>query len=291
MATRPPTVRRRRLGVQLRKIREDRGLTLDEAAALVMMSKSALSRMENAQVVARAHEVDYILMAYGIEQDDDRRSALVGLAKAGRSRDWMKRHATMDLEPIVKDFVRLEQDSRAIRSYEPHLIPGLLQTPDYARAAMESVPRRPGTNVDESLAFRMARKDALTRSDPVQLDVVIGEAAIRQTLGGRAILRAQLLHVLECLAKPNVNLQVLPLCAVKNPGLDGGFTMLDVETGDFTAVVIDSLTRSICVEDEDEVEPYALAFQGLQALALSPSESHRLIERAAEEIHAPPEEA
>ena len=229
MANRPPTVRRRRLGVQLCKIREDRGLTLDEAAALVMMSKSALSRMENAQVVARAHEVDYILMAYGIEQGDDRRSALVGLAKTGRSRDWMKRHATMDLEPIVKDFVRL--------------------------------------------------------------DVVIGETAIRQTLGGPAVLHAQLLHVLECVTRPNVNLQVLPLCAVKNPGLDGGFTMLDVETGNFTAVVIDSLTRSICVEDEEEVEPYALAFQDLQALALSLSESHLLIERAAEEIHAPPEEA
>ncbi|TDB94039.1 XRE family transcriptional regulator [Actinomadura sp. 7K534] len=145
MPKRPPTVRRRRLGAQLRKIREERGLTLDEAAALLSMSKSAISRMENAQVVARTHEVNYIAMMYGLPEGDDLRSALVGLATGGRSRDWIRHHKELNRAANYGEYVLLEQDASELFSYEGDLIPGLLQTPGYRGhrwALAESLPRR-----------------------------------------------------------------------------------------------------------------------------------------------------
>lgn len=287
MAKRPPTVRMRRLGAQLRKLREERGLTLDEAADVLKISKSALSRMENAQVITRAHEVDYILMKFGIE-DEGLRSALIGLASAGRSRAWVKRHAAVLPDSPAMDLMRLEQDSRAIRTYQQLLIPGLLQTADYARAVMESVPQPPGADIERALAFRMARKDALTRTGPVKLDVVMEEAALQQGLGGAEIMRAQLRHMVDLMARPNINVQVLPSRVVKNPGVDGAFTMLDVELGDFTVVLIESLASTTCIEEERDVGRYGLVFRELQALASPPSESRRLIERAAEEIPCSP---
>jgi transcriptional regulator with XRE-family HTH domain len=202
MATRPPTVRRRRLGVQLRKIREDRGLTLDEAAAFLKISKSALSRMENAQIVARAHEINYILMM---------------------------RHKQLGVGANYGEYVHLEQDSSQLFAYHVDLIHGLLQTPEYARAVMSSVPSNAGRDIDRAVAYRMARKDALTRADPLELSVVIGEAAVCQLTGGREVMVAQLRHLLEQAEHPNVNIQILPFAATRNPGVDGSFAILHVE--------------------------------------------------------------
>ncbi|MFD0683852.1 helix-turn-helix domain-containing protein [Actinomadura fibrosa] len=284
MAKRPPTVRIKRLGVQLRKLREERDLTLDQAAALLMISKSALNRMENAQVITRAHEVTYILMMYGVSESDDLWTSMIGLASAGRSRDWVKRHAAVGAASRANEFIRLEQDSRAVRAYEPLLVPGLLQTADYTRAVMQSVSPLPGVDIDQAVEYRMARKDALTRQNPLKLDVVLGDTALRQRLGGRAVMRAQLMHVVDAMDCDNINVQVFPTGTVKHPGLDGAFTMLDVEMGDFTVVLIDSRTRSICIEDEEEVEPYRQTFRDLQELAYPPTESRQIIKRAAEEF-------
>src|SRR4051812_16584959 len=138
MPKNPPTVRMRRLGAQLRKIREDRGLTLDEAANLLKLSKSALNRMENAQVVVRPHETEYLLLQYEVT-DENLRSSLRGLASAGRSKEWVKRYGALSPGSRVEDLVLLEQDSSAIRASHPFGIPGLLQTVDYARAVKSSI--------------------------------------------------------------------------------------------------------------------------------------------------------
>ncbi|MCP9952104.1 Scr1 family TA system antitoxin-like transcriptional regulator [Actinomadura madurae] len=287
MAKQTPSVRMRRLGAQLRKLREERGLNLDQASNFLKISKSALNRMENAQVTTRAHEVNYILMMYGIEEDDGLRAAMIGLATAGRSREWIKRHAdVLPSGPLARDFTRLEQDSRAIQTYQANLIPGLLQTKGYARAVMDSVPRPPGSDLRRALAFRMARQEVLTRPAPAMLDVVLGEAAIRQCLEGPDIMAEQLCYVAETMTRSNITVRVLPFSVQRNPGVDGAFTMLDVETGDFTVVVIDSLTSSICVEDDRDVRRYGKVFRELQTVACSPSESRRIIEHAAEETHA-----
>ncbi|WP_243723132.1 helix-turn-helix transcriptional regulator [Actinomadura sp. 7K507] len=280
MSKRPPTVRRRRLGVQLRKIREERGLTLDEAAALVMMSKSALSRMENAQVVARAHEIDYILMAYGVEEGDDLRSALVGLATGGRSRDWIRRHKQLNRAANYGEYVLLEQDASEFFAYEGDLIPGLLQTPGYARAVLDSVPTNAGRDIDQAVDFRMARQDALTRPNPILIKAVIGEAALCQRVGGRPVMIQQLQHLLELLKRPNVGLQVLPFTSERKPALDGSFGILHVEAGNFPIVVIDGLLRSLFLEEEEEVAAYRDIQAKLCMVALSEAETRERIERA-----------
>jgi transcriptional regulator with XRE-family HTH domain len=287
MAKNPPTVRMRRLGAELRKIREELGLTLDDAAELLSISKSALNRMENAQVITRPHEVKYFIMMYRVT-DRARRDSLIGLASAGRSRDWIKRHGALSPDSPVKDLVQLEQDSSAIRIFQPFGIPGLLQTPDYARAVIGSRPPKPTRDLNRAVDFRMARKEVLSRS--VRLDAVIGEAAIRQRMGSSDILHDQLRHMLEVSHSANVTVRVLPYEVTRHPGFDGPFTMLDVEAGNFTVVVIDSLVRSIYLEDDEDVKPYNLVFGELCAVALSEADSLELIERVLDGLKAGPGE-
>ncbi len=289
MAKNPPTVRMRRLGVELRKLREERDLTLDQAAELLSLSKSALNRMENAQVITRAHEVKYIIMMYEVT-DKARRDALLGLASSGRSKDWVKRYGALSPDSTVADLVLLEQDSSAIRACHPFGIPGLLQTADYARAVKGSIRLDPARDLDQAVAFRMARKEVLSRPVPVRFDAVIGEAALRQRMGGVGTLRDQLRYLLEASRPENVTVRVLPYEAARHPGFDGPFTMLDVEAGHFTVVVIDGLARSVYLEDNADVERYRVAFAELCALALSAADSRRLIERVLGELEAVPEE-
>ncbi|WP_433465600.1 helix-turn-helix domain-containing protein [Spirillospora sp. CA-128828] len=270
--------------MQLRKIREERGLTLEEAAALVMMSKSALSRMENAQVVARAHEVDYILMSYGYEEGDDLRSALVGLATGGRSRDWIRRHKQLEIGANYSEYVLLEQDGSELFTYHGDLIHGLLQTPEYARAVMTSVPSNAGRDINHAVAYRMARQDAINGPCPLTLKAVIGEAAVCQQMGGREIMSAQLTHLLEQMERPNIELQILPFTATRNPGVDGSFGILDVEPGDFAIVIIDGLRRSIFLEEDEEVAPYRDIQAELCRIALSQDETRERIEQAIRDL-------
>jgi transcriptional regulator with XRE-family HTH domain len=267
----PPTVRMRRLGAQLRRLREERGLTLDAAAELVNLSKSALHRMESAQVIVRPHEVHYLLIRYEIT-DEELHASLMGLAAAGRSRDWIRRHGSLTTDPVVADYIQLEQDSSAIRICQPIAIPGILQTPGYARAVMDSA------------SFRMARKEVLSRPDPIRLDAVVGEAALRQRMGGADVMRGQLRHLMEASTPANVTVRAVPFAAASNPGLDGPFTLLDVETGNFTMVVIDGLARSVYLEDDAAVDRYNVVFEKLCATALSEAESRTLITQVLDEL-------
>jgi hypothetical protein len=126
-------------------------MTLDDAAGLLKMSKSALNRMERAQVVIRPYEVQYLIMMYEVT-DPDEREALLGLASGGRSRGWVKRYGDLSPGALVDDLVRLEQDSSAIRVFHPFGIHGLLQTPEYARAVKSSILLDPGQDVDKAVA-------------------------------------------------------------------------------------------------------------------------------------------
>ncbi|SFQ26812.1 Helix-turn-helix domain-containing protein [Actinomadura madurae] len=270
--------------MQLRKIREQRGLTLEEAASRVMMSKSALSRIENAQVVARPHEVNYILMSYGYEEGDDLRSALVGLAPGGRSRDWIRRHKLPGKGPNYGEYVLLEQDSSELFAYHADLVPGLLQTPEYAHAVMSSVPSSGLSNIEEGVAYRMARKEALTRSDPLSIRAVVGEAAVCQWMGGREVMIAQLRYLLELIERPNIELRILPFTATKHPGVDGSFAILHVEAGDFPVVVVDALRRRIFIDDDEGVAAYRRVQDELCCLSLGKAETGERLERALRDL-------
>jgi hypothetical protein len=240
--------------------------------------------MENAQVVARTHEVNYIAMMYGLPEGDDLRSALVGLATGGRSRDWIRRHKLPGKGPNYGEYVLLEQDSSELFTYHADLIPGLLQTPEYARAVMMSVPGSGLSDIDEGVAFRMARKEALTRPDPLLIKAVIGEAAIRQWMGGREVMTAQLRYLRELIEWPNIQVQVLPFTATKNPGVDGSFTVLHVEAGDFPIVIVDGLQRRIFIDEDEGVAVYRDVQTELCRVALGEADTREKIEQAIRDL-------
>ncbi|MFI0448314.1 helix-turn-helix domain-containing protein [Actinomadura sp. 6N118] len=282
MAKRPPTFRMRRLGAQLRKLREEHGLGLDEAADLLLMSKSALHRIENAQVTIRPREVNYILMTYG-DVEADLQESLLGLAAAGRSKDWVKRYGDLAQAPVVGDYVRLEQDASALLAYQPNVIHGLFQTPDYARAIMSSLKRLyPDRDVDRSVAFRMARREVLEGANPARMEAVIGESAIRHQIGGPAVMHEQLHHLLDVSRRGNIVLRILPFEIANHPGADGAFSLLEVEAGSFTVCAVHSLTQVVFVDDESEVASYSVAFEELREASLSVEETR---ERIAQVLH------
>jgi transcriptional regulator with XRE-family HTH domain len=266
----------RRLGDQLRKLREEAGLTLDGAAALVQHSKSTLSRIETAQVVARSHDVEYILWKYGVT-DERLRDSLIGLAQGGRKRGWWQSYS--GLTALNADSISLEQDSARIRGFHPIVVPGLLQTPGYARALMRGVPPLPGTDIERGVALRTARQEILTKRDPADLDVVLDESVILRRLGGGEVLREQLRHVQEMAQRENVTVRVLPLDAEAHAAPMGAFEAMDVIGGNFTVVFLESLGRASFVEDDAEVARCIVTFDSLCSLALPASESLGLIEQ------------
>jgi hypothetical protein len=142
------------------------------------------------------------------------------------------------------------------------------RTPEYARVVIQSPRLHPDRNVDRSVDFRMARQEALSRSNPATLEVVIGEPALRQRLGGAPVLQDQLRHLLDSSRRTKITVRILPYSATRNPGIDGPFTIMHVETGNFAVVVIESLARSIFLEDDTEVTRYEMVFENLCAVAL-----------------------
>ncbi|MCP2340743.1 helix-turn-helix domain-containing protein [Actinomadura rupiterrae] len=284
MAQRPPTLRRRRLGAQLRRLREERGLTQDEACLLLNLSKSTLHRMENARVVVRRHEVDYILTKYEVTSPAVRES-LMGLASPGPSREWVRRNRLVFPTKKITEYHELEIDSSRVRSYYPELIPGLVQTPGYARAVMGSFKYTP-EELDRHVEFRMARKEVFDREPPLRYEAVIGEATLRMNTGGPFVMAEQMGYLLKVSYEDDIQLRVLPFSATTVPGIDGSFSILDVETGNFTVVALAALTRAQFLQEDDEVARYLDVYEDLCSLALSVEDSRLEFERAARAFRA-----
>jgi Domain of unknown function (DUF5753) len=173
------------------------------------------------------------------------------------------------------DYASVEADSAMIRGFELYLVPGLLQTEEYARAVMDIGLPSETRDDKELVAFRMARQQILTRPDPPRLLAVIGEAALRQRVGGRAVMRAQLDRLIEAAGLDHVALRVLPFSAGARPGLDGRFNIFDLRApGRLTVVVVEDLTRMSFRERDEEAAVFAQVFHRLRTAA--PDESHSL---------------
>src|SRR6185437_5766116 len=190
-----PTVRRRRLALELRRLREAARLTCEEVAEHLECSASKISRVETGRVSVSPRDVRDMLELYGVTGKE--RDSLVQLARDSRQKGWW--HAYSDPHnPQIGTYVGLESAASEIRVYEVSLIPSLLQTEDYARAIITSgMMNGAGDNTERSVALRMARQPALTRAEPPLLWTVLDEAALRRRVGGAELMRAQLEHVLE----------------------------------------------------------------------------------------------
>lgn len=263
-----PTVRRRRLGVALRNLRENADLKLEHVADRAGITVSKLSRVELARVAAKPVDVEKLLDVYQVAHGDQR-ELLVTLAREGGRRGWWQTYQDI-LSPVYADLISLEAEASTVRTFEPLLLPGLFQTSSYARAVISAITMVPATdNVNALVEVRMARQSVLTRPDPLHVWAIIHEAALKPVIMGTTIMRDQMQRLLDLSELSNVTLQVMPENAAPHPGTSGGFTILGFpEQSDLDVVLLENLSNSLYIEEAKEVEVYGAAFERLRAAAL-----------------------
>jgi transcriptional regulator with XRE-family HTH domain len=278
-----PTVRRRRLALELRRLREAAKLTCEEVAEHLECSASKISRVETGRVSVSPRDVRDMLDLYGVPVDQ--RAGLVQLARDSRQKGWW--HAYSDaIQPQFATYLGLESAASEIRIYEVSLIPGLLQTEDYARVVISAgMMGSANDDIDRRVELQMARQPALTRDDPPRLWAVLDEAALRRRVGGAGLMRLQLEHVLGLAALPNVAVQVIPFGGGAHPAMGRPFVILVFpERVDTDVVYLEDLTSSLYLEDLDEVDRYNVFFNHLRATALSFDDSAALITSVLKEM-------
>ncbi len=278
-----PTVRRRRLALELRRLREAARLTCEEVAERLECSASKISRVETGRVSVSPRDVRDMLEIYGIPEGQ--RAGLVQLARDSRQKGWW--HAYSDtIQPQYATYLGLESAASEIRIYEVSLIPGLLQTEDYARTVIGSgmVSSTP-EDVERKVELLMARQPALTRAEPPKLWAVLDEAALRRRVGGGGLMRLQLEYLLGMGSLPNVAVQVIPFGGGAHPAMGRPFVILVFpERVDPDVVYLEDLTSSLYLEDVDEVDRYNMFFNHLRATALSFDDSSALITSVLKEM-------
>ncbi|MEU9016100.1 helix-turn-helix transcriptional regulator [Actinomadura sp. NPDC048394] len=275
-----PTMRSRKLGQRLRAIREDRGLTLQKAARLLNRTPSSLSKLETGKRGIRRPALEHMLDRYEIS-DPGERQALYDLARDSGKKGWWLRYEGK-LAPSMLDYISLESDAASIKSHQLHLVPGLMQTEEYAREVIGSA-KVLGVepDIDGLVEVRMRRQQLLFEEDAPHLWVVVYETVVHQQFGGRQVARGQLRRLIELAELPNVTFQILPFSAGTHPGLNGSFTTL--ETNDLSVVLVENLTTGWYLEDPDEISQYDMVFDHQRARALSPSASRSFVERIVSE--------
>ena len=273
MATRSPFVRRRRLGQLLKGLRTGQNLTVEHVGKELDWSPSKVSRIETAAVKVSTTDLRALLDLYGVIAPAEK-AGFIELGKESReSGYWM---GYRDNTPVqaFDDYVGFEAEASVIRAYDPTLIPGLLQTPEYAGAVITAMLSDSTTaELAERVALRMARQQILGRqTEQVSYWTVIDEAALRRPVGGSArneVMKAQVAKLIEASTLPRVTLQILPFEAGAHAGLNGAFTILELpHPADPNVVYTESMTTGVLIEDPDEVRFYRRSFERIQSEAL-----------------------
>jgi transcriptional regulator with XRE-family HTH domain len=286
MPVRPsPTVRRRRLRYELRRLRDEHGLTIEQVQERSGgdIKAPSISRWENGERSVRPTDLRLLLDIYQV--DGERREALLTLARQAKERGWWQSYASA-IPGWFQVYVGLEAEASTIRVYEAELVDGLLQTPDYYRAFLRAAPAAAADDeADRKIEVRRTRQQRLTGEDPPEYWAVLNEAVIRRVVGGAEMMRAQLRHITDMAELPHVNVQVLPFAAGVHPAMDGSFRILGFpEPSDPDVVYLENQAGSLYLEEAAEIDRYARMFSHLIAKALDPEESRRLIARIAADL-------
>jgi transcriptional regulator with XRE-family HTH domain len=278
MTTRTPTSRRRRLGAELRRLREEAGLTIDRVAEALECSQSKVSRIETGQVSATPRDVRDMLALYRV--DDARREAMVQIAREARQRGWWQKF--VDVPDGVPAYVGLEAAATSIDVYMALIVPALLQTPDYARAVIGAVrPDLPAKELDRRVELRVRRRQALLDQErPPVLRVLLDDTVLARPVGGPVVMAAQRRQLLEDAARPAVTIQVLPVGAGAHAGMDGPFTIFGFPAAaERDVVALDSAADALYLESPEDLRRYRRVFELLLPAALTPEASAELIAR------------
>jgi transcriptional regulator with XRE-family HTH domain len=280
---RAPSVRARQLAAELRRMREAATMTGDEAAKLLGWSGSKISRIETGQTAVTVADLQLMLDIYGVS--GSQRGRLEQLGQRAAQRGWWDAYVDT-LGPHYAALIALEAEAESVRWFAPIIVPGLLQTEDYARGIIRSALLiAPPGEVERRVQVRMNRQRVLAQDDPLRLNVIVDEAALLRPFGSPEVMRNQLRHLVEVAELPNVDLQVLPLAAGAHPATSGEFIILSFpELAAPDVVYLENMISDLYFERETDVYRYILAFDALQMLTLDAEESAALIAAHADTI-------
>ncbi|MCX5082335.1 helix-turn-helix domain-containing protein [Streptomyces sp. NPDC056121] len=276
-----PTVRRRRLGQELRRLRELKGMTAEEVAERLLVSQSKISRLENGRRSISQRDVRDLCGVYEVE-DHRIVDSLMQMAKDSRQQGWW--HSFGDIPYSV--YIGLETDAASLRVYDPQVVPGLLQTRAYAETLITgALPETMPTDIDKRVQVRVRRQERIAAPDnPLRLWTVLDESALRRVVGSRAVMREQLEHLVEQSQLPHVTVQVIPFDMGAHPGLNGQYAILEFpDAADSSVVYIEGVTSDLYLEKANDVQKYSVMYEHLRAQALNVEQSRQFIAKIAQE--------
>lgn len=271
------TVRRMLVGAQLRRLREARNISREEAGYTIRASESKISRLELGRVSFKARDVNDLLLFYGINSPDER-EAIVRLAEEANEPGWW--HDFNDLLPgWFETYVGLEEAAQLIRTYEVQFIPGLLQTEEYARAVnMLGHSDAKTDEIERRVSLRMRRQKHMEDGDGPRLWAVVDEAALWRPIGGAEVMRGQLEHLVDVAKRPGITLQVMPFKFGGHSAEGGAFTILRYAESELPDIVyVEQLTSAHYMDKRTDVDPYMVAMERLCIDAATPDDSIAII--------------
>jgi transcriptional regulator with XRE-family HTH domain len=282
---RAPTLRLRRLAAELRRLREAASLTREEVSERTRINDATLYRLESARAMPQVRTLVTLLDLYGVPQADQ--EELLTLLRQAGDQTWLQQFA--DLPSPYTAYITFESEAKTLINYESLLVPGLLQTEDYARAALR---RGESTASNEEIQrlveARMNRQKVLDRDPPLRLWMIIDEAVIHRLVGGRAVMSAQLEHIAEIAGNtPTVTVQVVPYDVGAHPGMSGAFAVLEFDDPAANDLVyIESRAGGLVLESDADIARFRTMFEDLRALALPPEDSISFVRRKARDLKA-----
>ncbi|MET8649864.1 MULTISPECIES: helix-turn-helix domain-containing protein [Nocardia] len=272
----------RRLAALLTEMRESVGLSKEEVSGRTGINVTTLYRIEQAQARPQRRTLMTLLDLYAIDTDKRRyvMDLLSDAQKPGMSRPYED-----NLSEVYSAYINFESAALSARHYETSYIPGLLQTPQYASAVIDtSMPKLEAAVTESKVSARMSRGSVLTKAEPLELWVVLDEAAIRRVVGGHEVMQGQLKQLIEHSKMNNIILQILPFAAGAHPGMLGSFTLLDFpQPDDPELVYVEGITGDTLIEGHLEIRRFGVIFDQLRAMALSPRDSIAHIEQVAQD--------
>lgn len=268
------------VGAQLRKLREAAGVSREAAGECIRASHAKISRLENGRTGFKERDIRDLLTLYGVREDEER-EAFLELVRQANAPGWWHRYN--DVLPVwFQTYIGLEQAAKQLRTYENQFVPGLLQTPAYARSVV--ILGRYGDDIDRRVEMRVQRQQALYGPSPLTVWAIIDEAVVRRIVGSKQVMREQIQHLIDMAALPNVTIQVLRYSAGAPAAAGGAFSILRFPRPELADVVyIEQLTSALYLDREHDLAMYRTIIDDLSVQAESPTRSRNfLIEVLAE---------
>jgi transcriptional regulator with XRE-family HTH domain len=265
------------LGKRLQDLREKAGLSYEQVAQSLDVTHITIRRMEKAEVGLKIPYVEKLLGMYELSADEI--SGFLALARQANQPGWWHRYRDV-LPDWFSAFVSLEGEASAIRAYEPHYVPGLLQTEDYARAVLRAgLPHAPDADIERTVQLRMERQSLLTRPDPPLLWAVMDETVVRRAIGGPDVMRAQIGRLIECAAMPNVLLQIMPFAAGPHPAMYGPFHVFRFQLRELPDIVCaETLVSAAYFDQINDVSTFLEALDRMCAQAAPPRSTEAILD-------------